>query len=303
MIMGGALQLASTRARWPRTGAALLLAAALVAMPAAAQKAFSTPDAAVEALVDGLARHDDSEVRVVLGPEYRRLMPLDGGFEEDRTNFLAAWSQGHRVDRSATDARLVLKDGWVLPIPIVRRGEGWIFDVRAGEDELRTRRIGRNELAAINSMYAYLDAQREYATQDRNGDGVLEYARRILSTPGKHDGLYWPTADGEPPSPAGPLLDTRDLKDGYHGYRFRILDAQGPAASGGARSYLSRGKLANGFALVAWPARYGETGVMSFLINHDGVVYQNNLGPASAAIAGAMTRFDPDATWTPLPPP
>ena len=152
-------------------------------------------------------------------------------------------------------------------------------------------------------MYAYVDAQREYAREDRNGDGMLEYARRFLSNPGRHDGLYWATPDGEPPSPAGPLFDTRDIKDGYYGYRFKILEGQGAAANGGARSYLSRGQLANGFALVAWPARYGDTGVMSFLVNHDGVVYQKNLGPASASIASAMTRFDPDATWTPLPPP
>jgi hypothetical protein len=300
--MAPTMQSVSVRPRWLRGSAALLFVATLAgAAPALAQKSFSTPEAAVGALVDGLARHDDNEVRVVLGPDYRRLMPLDGVSAEDRTNFLAAWARGHRIERAGTSARLVLADGWALPIPLVQSGDGWAFDAKAGEEEMRTRRIGRNELAAINSMYAYLDAQREYATQDRNGDGVLEYARRLLSSPGKRDGLYWPTADGEPPSPAGPLLDTRDLKDGYHGYRFRILDAQGPAANGGARSYLSRGKLANGFALVAWPARYGETGVMSFLINHDGVVYQKNLGPATASIASAMTRFDPDATWAALP--
>ena len=197
----------------------------------------------------------------------------------------------------------MLGDGWTLPIPIVRRGEAWAFDVRAGIEELRVRRIGRDELAAIKAMYAYYDAQREYAEQDRNGDGVLEYARRFLSQPGKHDGLYWPTPEGETPSPAGPLFNTRDIKDGYYGYRFKILEAQGPAASGGARSYLTRDKLTNGFALVAWPARYGETGVMSFLVNHDGVVYQRNLGTASATVAGAMTRFDPDTNWAALPPP
>ena len=243
--MGRAL----VRDGWPRSAAALLFAAALAATaPAVAQRNFPTPEAAVEALVDGLARHDDNEVRNVLGPDYRRLMPLDAVTEEDRTDFLAAWSQGHRIEQSGADARLVLQDGWMLPIPIVRSGDGWAFDVKAAAEELRVRRIGRDELAAIQTMYAYLDAQREYATQDRNGDGILEYARRFLSSPGKRDGLYWPTAEGEPPSPAGPLFDTRDVKDGYHGYRFRILEAQGPAASGGARSYLYRDQLANGFA-------------------------------------------------------
>ena len=271
--------------------------------PAIAQKTFPTPEAAVETLVDGLARHADDEVRAVLGPDYRRLMPLDAVSEGDRLDFLAAWSRGHRIERNGADARLVLGDGWTLPIPIVRHGEGWAFDVRAGVEEVRVRRIGRNELAAIKAMAAYVDAQREYAEQDRNGNGVLEYARRFLSQPGKQDGLYWSTPDGQPASPAGPLFDTRDIKDGYYGYRFKILEAQGPAASGGARSYLTRGKLTNGFAMIAWPAHYGETGVMSFLVSHDGVVYQRNLGTASATVAGAMTRFDPDTTWLPLPPP
>jgi hypothetical protein len=302
--MRSALQRTPARARRPRIGAGLLLVAALaIAGPTLAQRMFPTPEAAADALVDGLARSDDAEVRVVLGPDYRRLIPVDAATGEDVTDFLAAWSKGHRVDRDGARARLVLSDGWTLPIPIVRSGDGWAFDARAGAEEMRVRRIGRNELAAINAMYAYVDAQREYAREDRNGDGMLEYARRFLSNPGKHDGLYWATPDGEPPSPAGPLFDTRDIKDGYYGYRFRILEGQGSAASGGARSYLSRGQLANGFALVAWPARYGDTGVMSFLVNHDGVAYQKNLGAASAAIAGAMTRFDPDATWTPLPPP
>jgi len=304
MTMRHFLQLASPRSGWTRGGAALLFVAALAAAaPASAQRTFPTPEAAVDALVDGLARHEDSLVQAVLGPDWRRLMPLDTLSGQDRTDFLAAWSQGHRVERSGAKATLVLSDGWSLPIPIVARGDGWAFDPRAGLDEMRIRRIGRNELAAIKSTYAYYDAQREYAEQDRDGDGVLEYARRFISSPGKRDGLYWPTPDGEPPSPAGPLLDTRDLKDGYHGYRFRILEAQGPAASGGARSYLSRGQLANGFALVAWPARYGETGVMTFVINHDGVAYQKNLGAGTAATAGAMTRFDPDASWVALPPP
>jgi len=302
--MGTTLQRSSARGEWSRIGAGLLLFAALaIAAPAMAQRSFPTPEAAADALVDGLARSDDAEVRVVLGPDYRRLIPVDAATGEDVTDFLAAWAKGHRVDRDGARARLVLSDGWTLPIPIVRSGDGWAFDPRTGAEEMRVRRIGRNELAAINAMYAYVDAQREYAREDHNGDGMLEYARRFLSSPGQHDGLYWATPDGEPPSPAGPLFDTRDIKDGYYGYRFRILEAQGAAASGGARSYLSRGQLANGFALVAWPARYGETGVMSFLVNHDGVVYQKNLGASSAAIAGAMTRFDPDATWTPLPPP
>lgn len=287
--------------------AAIVLLAVGATLPgvAAAQKAFATAEAAVDALVDSLARNDDDQLAVVLGRDYRRLLPAGDVTDGDRTDFLAAWAKGHRIVPSGdSGAKLELADGWTLPIPLVRGTAGWAFDTTAGADQMRTRRIGRNELAAINAIYAYGDAQREYAAEDRNGDGVLEYAQRILSTEGKRDGLYWPTAAGESPSPAGPLLDTTDLKDGYHGYRFRILKGQGPAARGGARSYVDRaGRMTNGFALVAWPARYGETGVMTFVVNHDGVAYQKNLGPSTAAVAGATARFDPASTWQALPAP
>lgn len=287
--------------------AAMVLLAVGATLPgvAAAQKAFATAEAAADALVDGLARNDDAQLAVVLGRDYRRLLPAGDVTDGDRTAFLAAWAKGHRIVPSGdSGAKLEVADGWTLPIPLVRGTAGWTFDTTAAADQMRTRRIGRNELAAINAIYAYVDAQREYAAEDRNGDGVLEYAQRFLSTEGKRDGLYWPTAAGESPSPAGPLLDTTDLKDGYHGYRFRILKGQGPAARGGARSYVDRaGRMTNGFAIVAWPARYGETGVMTFVVNHDGVAYQKNLGPSTAAVAGATTRFDPASTWQALPAP
>lgn len=287
-----------------RASVALLIVAALAAVaPAGAQQAFPTPEAAVDALVAKLSPVDEKGLSAVLGPSYRQLMPLDPVSEEDRKAFLAAWENGHRVEREGSSARLVLSDGWTLPIPIVRRGEGWVFDAPAGVEEIRLRRIGRNELAAIAALRGFFDAQREYAEEDRNADGVLEYARRFTSSPGQRDGLYWPTADGEPESPAGPLLETEGVEDGYHGYRFRILEAQGAAADGGARSYSSGGRLVNGFAAVAWPARYGETGVMSFAINHDGVVYQRDLGPDTAAAASAMALYDPDGRWVALPSP
>jgi hypothetical protein len=302
--MSPALRGLSVRASWRRRGATFLFVAALPATaPALAQEVFPAPEAAVDALVDGLSRRDVDKIRVVLGPDSRKLVPLDPVSEQDRADFLAAWSQGHRVEQDGAKARLVLSDGWTLPIPIVRSGGGWAFDVRAGIEEIRVRRVGRNELAVIEVLRGFCDAQREFAEQDRDGDGVLEYARRFSSSPGKHDGLYWATPDGEPMSPAGPLFDTGDLENGYHGYRFRILEAQGPAASGGARPYLSDGHLTNGFAIVAWPARFGETGVMSFIVNHDGVVYQKNLGPGSADIARRMKRFDPGAGWVALPSP
>ncbi len=303
--MGHAMEYQTMNKRWMKGAVALLFALAL-AMPCVAgtQKIFASPEAAADALVDGLARHDDAELRAVFGPGHQRLIPLDDISTEDRIAFLEAWAKGHRIKLvSDSDARLELDGGWTLPIPIVRTATGWSFDVRAGREEMRTRRIGRNELAAIQSMYAYVDAQQEYAEQDRDGDGILEYAQRILSSPGARDGLYWPTAAGEPESPLGPLFDAKDLKGGYNGYRFRILKAQGPAAKGGTRSDVSRGKMTDGYALVAWPARFGETGLMTFIVNQDRVVYQKYLGPNSAAIAGAMTRFDPDASWTALPAP
>ncbi len=290
--------------RWLKAAAALIcvLALSVSCAVAATQKIFASPEIAAEALVDSLARNDEAEMRAILGLNYERMISLDDLASEDRLAFLAAWAKGHRIVRdSDTLARLEVSSGWTLPIPLVRSGSGWIFDTRAAKEEMRTRRIGRNELAAIQTMYAYVDAQREYAAQDRNGDGVLEFAQKIRSSPGKQDGLSWPTAADEPESPAGPLLETKDLKDGYHGYRFRILKAQGGAAQGGARNYVNGGRMTEGFALVGWPARYGETGLMSFVVNQDGIVYQQDLGSRSAAIAGAMTRFDPDAAWTALP--
>lgn len=275
-----------------------------VAAPAVAQKAFASADAAVDAFVDNLSRHDGPGLREILGPDYRRLVPDEGINREDITNFLAAWSQGHKVVPDGPDkATLQLSDGWRLPIPIIRKANGWSFDTNGAGDEMRTRRIGRNELAAIQGLFAYVDAQREYAEVDRNGDHVLEYAQKLISTPGKRDGLFWPNAAGDMQSPLGPLLDTEKFEDGYHGYRFRILKAQGKNAKGGARDYVLKGRMTRGFALVAWPAKYGDSGVMTFIINHDGVAYEKDLGPNSAAIARAMTRFDPDSTWKALPPP
>jgi len=292
--------------RWVKATAALIctLAMSVSFAVAGTQKIFASPEIAAEALVDSLARNDDAEIRAILGVEYARLMSLDDLASEDRLAFLAAWAGGHRILRDSDMlARLEVSSGWTLPIPLVRSGSGWIFDTPAGKEEMRIRRIGRNELAAIEIMHAFVEAQREYAALDRNDDGVREFAQKILSSPGKQDGLSWPTPAGEPESPAGPLLETKDLKDGYHGYRFRILKAQGKAAPGGARSYIKDGRMTEGFALIGWPARHGDTGLMTFMVNQDGIVHQKYLGPDTAAIAGAMTRFDPGPSWTALPAP
>lgn len=287
-----------------RVLAGLMFAACVASTPVAAQSAFPSPEAAAEGLVDTLARHDWEGVKAVLGPEYRRLVPVGSVTAEDLTNFLAGWGKGHKIVATGPDrAQVQLYNGWQLPVPIVKTAQGWRFDTAGAADEMRTRRIGRNELAAIQGMYAYVDAQREYAEVDRNGDGVLEYAQKLLSSPGKKDGLFWANAAGEAVSPLGPLLDTEKLEDGYHGYRFKVLTAQGKSAKGGARDYVLKGKMTRGFGLIAWPAHYGDTGVMSFIVSHDGVAYQKDLGPNGAAIAKAMTRFDPDSSWKALPTP
>ncbi len=218
--------------------------------------------------------------------------------------FLEAWAKSHRVVPAGPDKALleVGTDGWTLPIPIVKAGTGWRFDTKAGAEEMRVRRIGRNELAARQVVLAIYDAEREYAARDANGDGRLDYAPKLASARGKKDGLYWPTGPGEEPSPLGELVAEVQAKggargSGYHGYRYRILAAQGPHAPGGAFDYVVGGHMIGGFAVVAWPVKYGATGVMTFMVNHGGVVYEKDLGPETANRVRAMKRFDPDSSW------
>ncbi len=284
-----------------RTGVLAVAAMAAMTGQASAQRYFPSPQAAVDALVDSLATQDDAKLRALLGPGGGELIALDDVSADDRYEFLAAWAKGHRVvAEGRSRARLVLQDGWSLPIPITRSGNGWSFDARAGRQEVQLRRIGRNELAAIESMRAYVEAQKEFAAlQSKSGTPV--FAQRILSTPGQRDGLYWTTAPGEPLSPLGPLFEGTNIQGGYHGYNFRILKAQGPAAVGGAKNFVTGGQMTGGFGLVGWPVRFGETGVKTFIVNQDGTVYQKSLGPNTAAIASAMTRFNPDPSWEAVP--
>ena len=265
-----------------------------------AQTAYPTPELAADALVDGIARHDGDAIKMVVGPDYGTYLPVDDIDPEDVTNFLAAWAQAHTIVQAGSDRAYLGagKNGWTLPIPIVKTAGGWRFDTRAAPDEMRVRRIGRNELAAIQVALAYTDAQDEYHSRDRNGDGVLEYAMRGLSSPGKRDGLYWASLPGEAESPLG--AEFADAKPGqpYHGYVYRILTAQGKDAPGGAKSYVKNGRMTEGYALIAWPARYGDTGVMTFIVNQDGVVYQKNLGSETEAAARAISAYNPDASWT-----
>jgi Protein of unknown function (DUF2950) len=280
----------------------LLLAG--IAGPSHAQQDFSTSEAAAVAFADALATNNPDALRTVLGADWRRYIPTDGVDMDDVYAFLAGWAKSHKIltDSPSTAHLAIGESDWTLPIPIVKRGDSWRFDTRAGGDEIRTRRIGSNELAAIQAALAYYDAQKDYALVDRNGDGVLEYAQRVVSTPGKNDGLYWAALAGEPDSPLGPLFGDDRPGDDYHGYYFRILKAQGPNAPGGAYDYRINGRMVSGFALVAWPVKYGDTGVMTFMVSHDGKLYERDLGPGTDAAARAVTRFDPGPAWQAVSP-
>ena len=256
----------------------------------------------MNAFGDAVATSDDDALKALLGADYRTYIPPVG--TEVRYRFLAAWAKSHAIKLEG-DAKAVVAaggDGWTLPIPIVKTAQGWRFDTRAGAEEMRLRRIGRNELAVMQVMLAIYDAEKEYARGDRNGDGVLQYAARFASSPGKRDGLYWPTKAGEAQSPLGPAMAAAraaggSSEAGYYGYRYKLLTGQGKNAPGGAFDYIARGRMIGGFAAVAWPVEYGDTGVMTFIVSHDGVVYEKDLGPDTAARAAAMTRFDPDSSW------
>ncbi|HET9205072.1 MAG TPA: DUF2950 domain-containing protein [Burkholderiaceae bacterium] len=279
---------------------ALLLVGVLASPLAHAQQVFATPEAAADAFTDALRKVDRTALGKVLGANYKQFIKTDGVERSDIEAYLAAWDKQHKVNTEGDKALIAAGDqGWTLPIPIVKRKAGWQFDVAAGADEMRTRRIGRNELMTIKAILAYYDAQREYAAVDHNGDGVYEYARKMVSTKGKKDGLYWDSPLGIDESPLGPLLARQQPKggSGYYGYRYKILTGQGKDAPGGAYDYIIGNRMRSGFAAVAWPVRYGDTGVMTFMVSHAGIVYEKDLGPNSAAVASAMTRFNPDASW------
>jgi Protein of unknown function (DUF2950) len=281
--------------------------------PAAEQKRFESVGVAVDALIAALRADDQKALVEILGAAGRPLVS-SGDPVSDRTSmtrFVAEYDQRHQLE--AGGGKIILRvgaDDFPLPIPLVPDGPSWRWDTEAGKEEILNRRVGRNELATIQVCLAYVDAQREYYTQPHSRDGVLEYAQRFGSTPGKRDGLFWPTKPDEPPSPFGDLVAKargegyRASKNGsrtpYHGYFYRILTGQGPNATGGAYDYVARGHMIGGFAMVAFPAEYGVSGVMTFLVNHDGVVYQKDLGANTSRLAEAMKRFDPDSTWQKL---
>lgn len=282
----------------PATVAALLLGCAGLS---AAQQAYDSPERASDALVAAVRASDEGALRTVLGANWRKYIPAGSVDREDVEAFLQAWDTSHKVYEEVGGTSVVSAGnaGWTLPIPMVKSAAGWRFDLKAGADEMRTRRIGRNELSAMQASLAYHDAQNEYALLDRDGNGVLEYAKKFVSSPGKRDGLYWPSASAQDESPLGPLFAGRKTKGGpgYHGYHFKILTAQGWNAPGGGYSYLTSGRMRSGFALIAWPVRYGDTGVTSFMISHDGNLLEKDLGPQTDFTASSTVIFNPDLSW------
>jgi len=302
----------------PALIAAIGLALAMpVSVHAAEERTFNSPNEAVLALATAVKNHDTNAVHLLFGPEGHELISPDvvQATEEFKMFVQRVGEKTSLINHSDSNATLELgQDAWPFPIPLVKEAGRWHFDTAAGSDEILARRIGGDELGAIDVCHAYVEAQHEYASQDRMGDGVLAYAQYLRSTPGRRDGLFWPTNQpGEELSPLGPLVarawvegyqhPAKMLNDElapYHGYLFRILTCQGGHAPGGRFNYLINGRMIAGFALVAWPAEWGDTGIMTFIVNQQGKVYQKNLGLRTAKAAKAMTRYDPDVSWTPV---
>jgi hypothetical protein len=286
-------------------------AATKAATPADKTKSFATPELAMQALAAAVKSGDIPALRAILGTRAEAILESGDPVEDkaSRDRFTAAYEQAHKIDEKGAKAWIVVgKDEWPLPIPLLKYGSAWYFDARQGKEELLNRRIGRNELYTIQSVLAYVDAQQEYYQRNPQKDKLLQYAQKFISSSGKRDGLYFPTKAGEKPSPLGPLFDARraagyvDDAGGkpapYHGYYYKILKGQGPKAAGGAYDYVVNGRMIGGFGVLAYPATYGNSGIMSFMVNQDGVVYQKNLGPNTAGLAQKINRFNPDETWT-----
>ncbi len=278
---------------------------------------FGTPDDAVTALATAVGAKDQNALRTIFGPSLADIENPDlVQVTNELVAFAAALDQTNALVHDS-DSHCTLEAGqdlWPFPIPIVKQADGkWFFDTAAGKEEILNRRVGRNELDTLAVVRAYVDAQREYASQDRNGDGVLQFAQHFISSPGQKDGLYWPQdLDGEI-SPLGPLVADAEAegyavklrnpgggthaRQPYNGYYFKILKSQGKHAPGGAYSYIINGNMIGGFALVAWPVDYGRTGIMTFIVNQQGRVYQKDFGEKTAKVASSMKKYDPDFSW------
>ena len=308
-----------TRGSWAWCYASAVIVAVSVAvvafvLPISAQevkqKVFGSPEEAMKALAETVRAGDRKGVMAILGPEGEDI--ISSGDEVADKNaqeqFVQAYDEKVDFVQEKEDRVSIIigNDYWPFPIPIVKKTEGWVFDTKEGREEVLNRRVGRNELNAIQVCEAYVDAQREYASTDRERDGIIQYAQKVWSDPYRRNGLYWEAGEGEVPSPMGPFAAQAagegytkkgDKPTPYYGYYFKILKGQGSNAPGGAYSYVINGHMVAGFALVAWPAEYDVSGVMTFIVNQNGTVYQKDLGPKTAAIAKAMTLYNPDRTW------
>jgi len=290
----------------------LFLPAAFGQGKGAPPKSFATPKEAASALAAAYQKGDSKAVAEILGDKARRLV-LSGDPVIDRHErawFLSLYKEGHEVvaDDDKSAVLQLGKDGQPYPIPLVKKGARWQFDPSEGHEDLLSRRISKAELTAVNLVVAYVDAQREYHQQDRSGSATREYAQRFRSAPGRKDGLYWEGAADKGEGPIAALVEAA-LKEGYQptkegdlpvyrGYVYKILTAQGPQATGGAREYIVNGRMTEGFALVAFPVRYGVSGIMTFMVNQDGAIYQKDLGPKTVEVGRRMTHFNPDPGWT-----
>ena len=291
---------------------ALLASSAAIAAQTPTHRAFAAPEDAVKALVDTVKAENLDALLAIFGPEGRELVASSdpATARMNRQVFAVAFrEQWHLEDATPTQKTLVIgNEDWPFPVPLVKGADGWRFDTAAGKEEVLARRIGRNELDAIATSRAYVTAQQRYAQEGHDGKPAGVHAAKFQSDPGKQNGLYWPTARGQKRSPLGDLL-AQAAPEGrqagaqptpLHGYYFKILTGQGAAAPGGARSYVVKGEMSGGFALVAWPAQYDVTGVMTFIVNQDGTVRERDLGPETDAIARKMTVYNPDKSWQPV---
>lgn len=271
---------------------------------------YKTPEAAAQAILDALAKGDHDAILAVLGDEFKdQLFTGEEARERDSYQRVVATAKESlqlRADDANTRVMVIGKDAWPVPFPIVHGAKGWHFDTGAGIDEILARRIGQDELATIATLRAYVDAQVQYASQDRDGDEVMEYAQRVISTPGKKDGLYWQVASADDSvSPLGPFVaelpdyvKERKVGEPYMGYYYRVLTRQGENAPGGRYDYVINGNMIAGFGAIAVPAEYGETGVMTFMVSHQGKIYQKDLGDDTPLAAAAIQDYNPDETWT-----
>ena len=294
-----------------------LSASVLTAQKPTAPETFPSADAAAQALLTAEEQNNVAELNKIFGSDAAEIISSGDGVQDSRRRerFVARAKEGFKVIPDPADIRHYLiavgPDEWPLPIPIVKTDSGYQFDPAEAKVEILARRVGRNELTTLDTLRILVDAEREYAYSDVTQNGMRDYAQKFISTPGKHDGLYWETKPGEPESPLGAFyqqqadqgydLFHQDKPSPFHGYIFRILKAQGPDAVGGARNYVVRGDMIGGFAFVAYPTDYGVSGVKTFIVNYDGVVFEKDLGPNTKAIATAMTTFNPDRTWTRSP--